>query len=119
LPLSCRARRSASQRAATGVRPVPEARAAAVPTVQVDDGRFRVTEWRFAPGAETGQHVHGMDYVVVPMTTGRLRLEEPEGVREVELTAGVSYARTVGVSHNVVNPNAFEFVFVEIEVMPA
>ena len=94
-------------------------RPAAVPTVQVDDGRFRVTEWRFAPGAETGHHVHAMDYVVVPMTTGRLRLEEPEGVREVELRAGVSYARGAGVSHNVVNANAFEFVFIEVEVLSA
>jgi quercetin dioxygenase-like cupin family protein len=89
---------------------------AAVPTVQVDNSRVRVTEWCFAPGAETGHHVHAMDYVVVPMTTGRLRLEEPEGVREVELKAGVSYSRPAGVSHNVINANPFEFRFVEIEV---
>ncbi len=38
----------------------------AVATVQVDNERVRVTEWRFAPGAETGEHVHRMDYVVVP-----------------------------------------------------
>ena len=37
------------------------------PTVQVDNERVRITEWRFAPGAETGEHVHGMDYVVVPV----------------------------------------------------
>lgn len=94
-------------------------RPAAVPTVQADNDRVRVTEWRFAHGAETGHHVHGMDYVVVPMTTGRLRLEEPEGMRVVELKAGVSYARKVGVSHNVINPNAFEFTFVEIEILPS
>ena len=29
----------------------------AVPTVQIDNERVRVTEWRFAPGAETGEHV--------------------------------------------------------------
>ena len=44
----------------------------AVPTVQVDNERVRVTEWRFAPGAETGEHVHQMDYVVVPLGDGRL-----------------------------------------------
>lgn len=38
----------------------------AIPTVQVDNDRVRVTEWRFAPGAETGEHIHEMDYVVVP-----------------------------------------------------
>jgi len=91
-------------------------RAAAVAQVQIDNPRVLVTEWRFAPGAQTGHHVHDHDYVVVPMTTGRLRLEEPEGVREVELHAGVSYARPAGVAHNVVNANGFEFRFIEIEL---
>jgi quercetin dioxygenase-like cupin family protein len=47
----------------------------AVATVQVDNERVRVTEWRFAPGAATGWHRHELDYVVVPMTTGRLRID--------------------------------------------
>ena len=83
---------------------------------QVENGRVIVTEWRFAPGAETGHHVHAHDYVVVPLTTGKLRLVEPDGVREVELRAGVSYARMKGVAHNVINANAFEFRFVEVEL---
>ena len=85
-------------------------------TVQVDTERVVVTEWRFAPGAETGHHVHARDYIVVPITSGRLRLEEPDGSRDVELQAGRSYARGAGVAHNVVNDNPFEFVFVEIEL---
>lgn len=83
---------------------------------QVETDRVIVTEWRFAPGAETGHHVHAYDYVIVPLTTGRLRVEEPEGVREVELQAGASYARPKGVAHNVINANAFEFRFLEIEL---
>jgi beta-alanine degradation protein BauB len=83
---------------------------------QVETDRAIVTEWRFAPGAETGHHVHTYDYVVVPLTTGTLRLEEPEGVREAQLQAGVSYARPKGVAHNVINANSFEFRFVEIEL---
>ena len=83
---------------------------------QIDNERVVVTEWRFVPGAETGHHVHAHDYVVVPLTTGKLRLEEPEGTREVELTVGVSYARPKGVAHNVVNANDYEFRFVEIEL---
>jgi N-acetylglutamate synthase-like GNAT family acetyltransferase/quercetin dioxygenase-like cupin family protein len=88
----------------------------AVPTVQVDNDRVIVTEWCFAPGAETGHHVHGHDYVVVPLTTGILRLVEPGGTRDVQLTAGVSYARGVGVAHNVINANDHEFKFIEIEI---
>jgi quercetin dioxygenase-like cupin family protein len=83
---------------------------------QIDNDRVIVTEWRFQPGAETGHHVHAHDYVVVPLTTGALRLEEPEGTRDVQLRAGVSYARPKGVAHNVINANAFEFRFVEIEL---
>ena len=88
----------------------------AVRTVQIDNPRVIVTEWAFAPGAETGQHVHGMDYVVVPLTTGALRLIEPEGTRDAQLTAGVSYCRPAGVNHNVINVNDYEFRFLEIEL---
>ena len=88
----------------------------AVATIQVNDNRVRVTEWRFAPGAETGHHVHGYDYVVVPLSTGTLRLVEANGVREVQLRAGASYARRAGVAHNVINVNDYEFAFVEVEL---
>jgi quercetin dioxygenase-like cupin family protein len=88
----------------------------AVPTLQVENERVIVTKWTFAPGAETGHHVHGHDYVVVPLTTGKLRLVEPTGIRDVELTAGGSYARLTGVAHNVININDHEFSFVEIEL---
>jgi quercetin dioxygenase-like cupin family protein len=84
--------------------------------LQVDNERVIVTEWRFAPGAETGHHVHAHDYVIVPLTTGILRLEDAEGTRDAQLTAGTSYARPKGVAHNVINANAFEFRFVEIEL---
>jgi beta-alanine degradation protein BauB len=88
----------------------------AVPTVQIDNERSRVTEWRFAPGAETGWHRHEMDYVVVPMVSGQLKLQEKNGKeRLADLTQGVSYFRDLGVEHNVINANEFEFVFVEIE----
>jgi beta-alanine degradation protein BauB len=86
------------------------------PTVQIDNERVIVTEWRFAPGAETGHHVHGHDYVVIPLTSGTLRLEEPDGTRDAVLTAGVSYARPAGISHNVINVNDYEFRFIEVEL---
>lgn len=86
-------------------------------TVQVDNDRVRVTEWRFAPGAETGFHVHGMDYIVVPVGDGRLKLVSPEGQETLaELKSGVSYFRKSGVHHNVINASEGEFAFVEIEL---
>ena len=62
----------------------------AVPTVQVSNHRVIVTEWRFAPGAETGWHRHGHDYVVVPQTSGVLLLETPEGQKQAPLVAGLA-----------------------------
>jgi quercetin dioxygenase-like cupin family protein len=88
----------------------------ATSSVQVETDRVLVTEWRFEPGADTGHHVHAHDYVVVPITSGTLRLEERNGVRDVQLQAGVSYARPAGVAHNVINVNSYEFRFVEIEL---
>ncbi len=90
-------------------------RGAAQSTVQIDNERTRVTEWRFAPGEATGWHRHRYDYVVVPMSTGTLRLETADGVNEAELIGGRSYFRDAGVEHDVVNVNNHEFVFVEIE----
>jgi quercetin dioxygenase-like cupin family protein len=89
----------------------------AVPTVQVSNEHVIVTEWRFAPSAETGWHTHGHNYVVVPQTNGELLLETPEGQVTASLVAGQSYARTVGVQHNVINLSSHDVVFVEIEVL--
>ena len=85
--------------------------------MQVDNERVRVTEWRFAPGAETGEHVHGMDYVVVPLATAGSSSCRPQGEESfADLKQGVSYFRKAGVHHNVINANAFEYAFVEIEL---
>ena len=88
----------------------------AVPTVQVENERVIVTEWRFAPGAETGAHRHGYDYVVTPMTHGTLLLETPEGDRYATLVPGQSYFRPAGIEHNVINAGDQELVFVEDEI---
>ena len=94
-----------------------DARPQALPAVQLETDRVKVTEWRFQPGAETGWHRHAMDYVVVPVTDGPLLLEQPDGSAITsQLIAGRSYARPVGVEHNVVNASDHEIVFIEIEL---
>ncbi|WP_125615795.1 cupin domain-containing protein [Specibacter cremeus] len=84
-------------------------------TVQLDDANFRVTEWRFAPGTETGWHAHALDYVVVPMSTGELTLNTRDAVSTFQLTAGASYTRAPGPEHNIANHGATEIVFIEVE----
>lgn len=88
----------------------------AIPTIQIDNHRVIVTEWRFPPGSETGWHTHAHDYVVVPMTDGTLVLETDGGTKTSSLVKGHSYTRNVGVSHNVINPGPDEVIFVEVEI---
>lgn len=86
-------------------------------TVLIDDAKVRVTRWDFVPGAETGWHRHGMDYVVTTVTPCSFLLEEPGGgERRVEMEAGVAYRREEGVEHNVVNSGAAPMSFVEVEL---
>lgn len=89
----------------------------AVATLQIDNEQLRVTEWRFAPGAATGYHRHGYDYVVVPVLDGELELIGPDGSRtRARLEQGKSYFRNAGVAHDVINAGAGPMVFVEIEL---
>jgi quercetin dioxygenase-like cupin family protein len=86
------------------------------PTVQVDNERVRVTEWRFEPGTATGWHRHEHDYVIVPMTVGPLRIRTAQDEVPSDIMPGQAYFRAAGAEHDVVNPNRHEVVFVEIEV---
>jgi ketosteroid isomerase-like protein/quercetin dioxygenase-like cupin family protein len=97
----------------------PAAAPSAEPHVHIDDDRFRVTEWRFAPGAATGWHRHGHDYVIVPLTDGTLRLDQPDGQAVLApLRHGVPYSRREGVEHNVTNASATDpLAFLEVEVV--
>ncbi|KFB09654.1 cupin domain-containing protein [Nitratireductor basaltis] len=85
--------------------------------VEVDDERVRVTRWDFEPGAETGWHVHGMDYVITTVTPCSLLLELPGGnTNRVDMEAGFSYRRAEGVEHNVINAGDAPMTFVEVEL---
>ena len=85
-------------------------------TVLIDNERVRVTEWRFAPGAATGYHRHAYDLCWSCHDNGDVITQSPDGDHEAELTQGVPYFRHVGVEHDVINANAYEFVFVETEL---
>ncbi|MGE6793408.1 cupin domain-containing protein [Pseudomonas guineae] len=91
-------------------------RSQAVSTVQLDNEQVIVTEWRFAPGTETGHHHHRYDYVVVPMTDGTLLMQTAEGEKHSQLVAGQAYFRKAGIKHNVINASDHEVVFVETEI---
>ena len=86
-------------------------------TQMVDDARVRVTRFDFAPGAETGWHLHGHDYVITAITDCPMLIEEPGGeVRRMLVPAGSAYRRDFGVEHNVVNDGSVTMSFVEVEL---
>jgi beta-alanine degradation protein BauB len=82
----------------------------------VDNERVTVWEYRFAPGANTGWHRHGHDYVVVPLMDGQVKLVTKDGTSFAEMKAGAPYFRQAGVEHDVINANDTEYAFIEIEL---
>lgn len=96
--------------------PAADTRPKASSKLLQENERVIITEWRFAPGAETGWHRHAHDYVVVCLTAGKLLVETAAGNVETELQFGQAYARPVGVEHNIVNSGKGEFVFIEVEI---
>tara|TARA_Y100001960_G_C14706971_1_gene844811 strand:+ start:437 stop:616 length:180 start_codon:yes stop_codon:yes gene_type:complete len=57
-----------------------------------------------------------MDYVIVPLNTGKLKLVDEEGNEsKVDLTTGISYFRRKGIAHDVINCNDYDFSFLEVE----
>jgi beta-alanine degradation protein BauB len=88
----------------------------ALATTLIDDARTRVTRWDFEPGASTGWHRHGMDYVVVPMTDCHFHLLTAEGEKRFVIKAGEAYARALGVEHDVRNGGDQPMSFIEIEI---
>ena len=83
----------------------------------IDDDLVRVTRFEFEPGAETGWHTHGLDYVITALTDCPMLLEEHGGAsRNVDVAAGTTYRRDAGVEHNVINDGDGPMSFVEVEL---
>lgn len=93
------------------------ARPGCLATQMVDDARVRVTRFDFAPGAETGWHRHGFDYVITAVTDCHMLLVDAGGAeRRVLVPAGTAYRRAEGVEHNVINDGDGVMTFVEVEL---
>ncbi|KAM9861905.1 cupin domain-containing protein [Leucobacter sp. BZR 635] len=86
-------------------------------SVQLENEHFRVTEWTIPQGATIPLHRHDYEYVVIPLVTASMRVDNADGSSfDAELVTGVSYSRPAGSEHaisNVSSPDAI--VFVEVE----
>lgn len=90
--------------------------ASATGTVAIDNERVRVTHWHIPVGAATGHHRHAYDYVIVPVSAGRMLLKEATGDRFFDLTPATPYFKGEGVEHDVVNAGDIPIHFIEIEL---
>jgi quercetin dioxygenase-like cupin family protein len=84
--------------------------------LQLDDENLRITQWHLPPDSEIGWHRHGYNYIVVPITGGALTIVDATGRHNFQIQAGKSYARKVGVEHNVLSETSGEIGFVETEI---
>lgn len=85
-----------------------------------EDSRTRITQWVFAPGAQTGWHRHERDYVTVQQSGGELLLQGADGTTtQVPYENGRAMAWTAPVEHNAVNVSDVEVRVLEIEYKQA
>ncbi len=82
----------------------------------VNDERALVTKWTLPPGAQTGSHTHGYDYLVVYLTDGTLTVEAEGQTFEAPIAKHTVTSRAAGVSHNVSNQSGRLIEFIEIEL---
>lgn len=88
----------------------------AISQALVDDERTLVTKWILPPGAETGSHVHGLDYLVVYLTDGILTVDTQGQTIEAPVSKHAVTSRPAGISHNVANRSGNAVEFIEIEL---
>ena len=89
----------------------------ATANIQIDNKLVKVTKYSFMPGEETGVHKHLYDYIVTPITDGKLLLIDENGNKsDYSLIASNSYFRKAGVEHNVINNGKQKLIFIETEL---
>ena len=89
----------------------------AISNIQINNKLVKVTKFFFMPGQETGVHKHLYDYIVTPITNGKLLLIDKNGNEsKYNLIASQSYFRKAGVEHNVINCGKQDLIFIETEL---
>ena len=81
------------------------------------EDRVRVIEQRIPPGASTGFHRHEEDYVVVPITNGKLVSRSKDGDSPVTMKLAVPRIMRAGREHEVVNESDSEVSSIEIQLL--
>src|SRR5215510_13182760 len=84
--------------------------------VHIDTSEVRVTEWRLGPGASTSRRRLNCDFIVVPLTDGRICFKRTDGENVVEITPGACVLRAATSEVEASNNGTDRIAFVEIEL---
>jgi quercetin dioxygenase-like cupin family protein len=89
----------------------------AAATVAAENPSARVYKWNLAPGGATTLHVHEHPYILLAVTSSRLRTTTPDGTSAIEVVkAGDSrWVNTKG-PHTVANAGSADGLIVEVEL---
>ena len=84
---------------------------------KIDNNIVKISKYTLKPKDSTGFHHHDLDYVIVPITDGKLKLIDTNKTETfATLKAGEPYFREKGVEHNVINIGIKTLVFIEVEI---
>ena len=88
----------------------------AEPTVNIDNEKVKVAEWRMGPDSQIGHHVHARDYLVIALSGGKLTIATGEEDIAFPLEIGVTFFGSTGDAHDVLNRGTAEVRFLEIDI---
>tara|TARA_B100001989_G_scaffold7256_1_gene4878 strand:+ start:6105 stop:6377 length:273 start_codon:yes stop_codon:yes gene_type:complete len=84
---------------------------------EIDNKKVKVSKFTLLPKGSTGFHVHALDYVIIPISDGKLKLiNKNKKETYTTLKAGEPYFRKKGVEHNVINIGPKTITFIEVEI---
>ena len=68
---------------------------------EIDNNKVKVSKFTLSPNGSTGFHVHTLDYVIIPITDGKLKLiNKNKKETYATLKAGDPYFRKKGVYYS-------------------
>ena len=81
-----------------------------------EDDKTKITSWKFAPGSQTGWHLHNFDYVTIQKSGGRLKLESEDGeIKYIDYENNRTAGYSAPIKHNATNVSEEEVRVIEIE----
>ena len=84
---------------------------------EINNNIVKVNKFTLNPKGSTGFHLHALDYVIIPITDGCLKLiNKNKHESFANLKAGKPYFRKKGIEHNVVNIGSKTIIFIEVEI---